>query len=66
MDARTARRFRDKAGQLVGTKPIQPCPLADVGRVRHLGLHADEVLDRLEGGQPPAAQRKRPLQQRAV
>jgi hypothetical protein len=37
--------------------------VADVGRVRHLGLHADEVLDRVEGGQPPA-QQKLPLQRR--
>jgi hypothetical protein len=28
-----------------------------------LGLHADEVLDRVEGGQPPA-QQKLPFQRR--
>jgi hypothetical protein len=31
---------------------------------RHVVLHADEVLDRVEGGQPPAAQQKLPHQRR--
>ena len=57
---------QDQAGQLVGAKVLQPRPQADVGRIGGLGLHADKVLDHIEGGHLPAAQQHLPFEQRAV
>jgi hypothetical protein len=58
--------LQDKAGELVGVESLKPRPQADVGRVGRLGLHADEVLDHLQGGQRLAAQQQLPFEQRAV
>ncbi len=57
---------QDQAGQLVGVKALQPCPKPDVRRGGGLGLHADQVLDRVFGGEPLAAQQHLSLQRGAV
>jgi hypothetical protein len=58
--------LQDKAGEPVGVGTLEPRPQADVWRFRGLGLHPDEVLDGLFGGQRPAAQQPLPFEQRAV
>ena len=57
---------QDQAGQLVGVEVLKPRPQADVGRGGGLSLHADEVLDRLFGGEALASQQHLPLQRGAV
>ncbi len=58
--------IQDQAGELVGVERLKPRPQADVVRVGGLGLHADEVLDRLQGGQPLATQQHLRLQRGLV
>jgi hypothetical protein len=53
---RTARQSLINWANSSGRKPSQPRPQANVGRVGRLGLHADQVLERLSSGQLPAAQ----------
>jgi hypothetical protein len=43
--------LEDQAFQLVGMEVLQARPQADVRRSRGLRLHADQVFDRLDGGQ---------------
>jgi len=56
----------DQVGQLVVTEALQPRPQADVWIRGHLGLHADQSLDRRGRRQLPAAKQHLPLEQRAV
>ena len=46
----------DQPGQLVEVEALRRRPQADVGRVGGLGLHADQLLDRLGSRELPAAQ----------
>jgi hypothetical protein len=43
--------LQDQARQIVGMEVLQTRPQADVRRSGRLCLHADQVFDRLEGGQ---------------
>jgi hypothetical protein len=46
--------LKDQARQIVGIKILQARPQADVRRSGRLCLHANQVFDRLDGGQIPA------------
>ncbi len=46
----------DQLGQLVEVEALRGRPQSDVGRVGGLGLHADQLLDRLGSRELPAAQ----------
>ena len=39
----------DQGGQLLQAEVGEPAPKTDVGGLRLLGLHPDDMLDRLEG-----------------
>jgi len=58
--------FGDRPRQRLGTEAIQPRPQRDVGVSRHLRLHPDQPLDRLERPHPAPAEQHLPLEQRSV
>jgi len=56
----------DQPGQIVGRERVQPSPQPDVGRIRFLRLHADEVLDGRRDSPRLASQQQLAGQQRPV
>jgi hypothetical protein len=56
----------EQRGQVIGREALQACPERVVGIARHLGLHADQALDRLGGGKLHATKQHLPLQQGTV
>ena len=56
----------EQVGHRRGVERLEPRPQAEVGRLRLLGLHDEEVADRLERRAPVAAQQQLALQQGTV
>ncbi len=56
----------DDLGKLGGLEALEPAPERDVGILRHLGLHADEVLDHLRGRHRDPGQEVLSCKRRAV
>lgn len=56
----------EKLGQLFLVEALEAHPQSKVGRVRHLGLHACEVLDSIGGSHGDATKQELPGQERTV
>ena len=58
---------QEQLGELVGREALQARPEPVVGRVRHLGLQSDEMLDgcrqlQRQAGEEPLSREQRPVQ----